>query len=158
VRWRDDGRAIIGQINSQMAATVCKIYFHCEKSVNENVDAAKVFVVCISSSNNIHTMKAKKSNKTPVKRARSTDILTGIREVLFEDWNPSGLEDLLPEDVQRNYIIPIFQILAGGRSEQELLEFLYRTGAGFGGVAPEKSAIREHLRPVAKKLLALKLE
>ncbi|MGZ4962196.1 MAG: hypothetical protein ACXWKG_03210 [Limisphaerales bacterium] len=100
-------------------------------------------------------MKSKKSAQ-PVTRKRPADIQTSIREILHDDWNPSGFEDLLPEDVQAHYILPILRILAGTKSEQELLDFLYRTGAGFGGVAPATSTDYDHLRPIARKLLTLK--
>ncbi len=91
------------------------------------------------------------------RRKRPVDIQTSIRQILQEDWNPSGFEDLMPEDVQAYYILPILRILAGSRSEQELVAFLHRTGSGFGGVAPE-SDHSNHLRPIAKKLLKLKFE
>jgi hypothetical protein len=99
-------------------------------------------------------MKAKKNTRstgTPV------DIQTAIREILYEDWNPSGLEDLMPEDVQAHYILPILRIIVGSRSEKEMLEFLHRTGSGFGGMAADASPENEHLRPVARKLLKLKV-
>lgn len=99
-------------------------------------------------------MKSKKSASS-VKRSRPADIQSAIREILQEDWNPSGFEDLMPEDVQAHYILPILRILAGSRSEDELVDFLHRTGSGFGGVGPE-SDDSEHLRPIAKKLLKLK--
>ena len=99
-------------------------------------------------------MKSKKSAPT-AKRKRPVDIQTAIREILREDWNPSGFEDLMPEDVQAHYILPILRILAGSRSEQELIDFLHRTGSGFGGVGPE-SDDTAHLRPIANKLLKLK--
>ena len=101
-------------------------------------------------------MKSKKS-ALPVPRKRPADIQTSIREILQNDWNPGGFEDLLPEDVQAHYILPILRILVGSRSEEELLVFLHRTGAGFGGVAPENSADDERLRPIAQKLLKLKV-
>jgi hypothetical protein len=96
-------------------------------------------------------MKAHKN----AQRKRPADIQTSIREILQNDWNPSGFEDLMPEDVQAHYILPILRILAGSRSEQDLVNFLHRTGSGFGGVAPESDEA-EHLRPIAQKLLKLK--
>jgi hypothetical protein len=102
-------------------------------------------------------MKVKKTNSAADKRAKPVDIQSAIREILYQDWNPSGLEDLMPEDVQAHYILPILRIIVGSRSEQEMLEFLHRTGSGFGGVAADASAEYEHLRPVARKLLKLKV-
>ena len=101
-------------------------------------------------------MKSKK-NATPARRSRPVDIQTSIREILRNDWNPSGFEDLMPEDIQTHYIMPILRILAGSRSEDELLDFLHRTGSGFGGIGPE-SDDSAHLRPIAQKLLKLKFE
>ena len=97
-------------------------------------------------------MKAKKSAPA---RKRPVDIQTAIRDILRNDWNPSGFEDLMPEDVQSHYILPILRILAGSKSEEELIDFLHRTGSGFGGVGPESNDT-EHLRPIAKTLLKLK--
>jgi hypothetical protein len=102
----------------------------------------------------LYEMKAKKNTRSS---GRPADIQTAIREILYQDWNPSGLEDLMPEDVQAHYILPILRIIVGSRSEKEMLEFLHRTGSGFGGIAADASAENEHLRPVARKLLKLKV-
>lgn len=101
-------------------------------------------------------MKAKKNSRSASKRAKPVDIQTAIREILYQDWNPAGLEDLMPEDLQAHYILPILRIIVGSRSEEEMVEFLHRTGSGFGGVA-DKSTEYEHLRPIARKLLQLKV-
>jgi hypothetical protein len=90
-------------------------------------------------------------------KKRPADIQTSIREILQQDWNPSGFEDLLPEDIQAYYILPILRIIVGSRSEQELVEFLHRTGSGFGGISTDKLENHEHLRPIAQKLLKLKV-
>ena len=63
----------------------------------------------------------------------------------------------MPEDIQAHYILPILRIIVGSRSGEEMLEFLHRTGRGFGGVAADASEEHEHLRPVARKLLKLKV-
>jgi hypothetical protein len=94
-------------------------------------------------------MKAKKNS-------RPVDVQTAIRDILYQEWNPPGLEDLMPEDVQAHYILPILRIIVGSQSEKEMVEFLHRTGSGFGGVA-DKSTEYEHLRPIARKLLKLKV-
>jgi hypothetical protein len=99
-------------------------------------------------------MKAKKSTGSS---KRPVDMQTAIREILYQDLNPPGLEDLMPEDVQAHYILPILRILCGSRTEKDLLEFLHRTGSGFGGAAAD-TAEHDHLRPVAQKLLKLKLQ
>jgi hypothetical protein len=58
----------------------------------------------------------------------------------------------LPQDEYDTYIAPIYRILAGTRSEQGLIECLFRMEGYIRGdqpVSPEK------LRPIAKKLLEL---
>jgi hypothetical protein len=34
--WRDDGRAIVRQIDGKLAASVCEINFHCVRERNRN--------------------------------------------------------------------------------------------------------------------------
>ncbi len=61
-----------------------------------------------------------------VKRAR--EIQDAIGEVLMQHWDPIGIADV-PEarGEYDGYIGPVYRILAGSRSEQELIELLFRT-------------------------------
>ena len=84
---------------------------------------------------------------------RGREVMQLIREALMRDWDPIGVADI-PEaaDEYDSYIGSVYRILAGSRSEDELVEFLRHTEIetmGLGG------ASRERLREVARKLLAL---
>ncbi|MBN2019592.1 MAG: hypothetical protein JW749_05140 [Sedimentisphaerales bacterium] len=80
---------------------------------------------------------------------RAAEILDSIRQILFHDWNPYCV-DKNPnlEDEYDCFISPVYQILTGSRSEEELIDFLFS----------ESKGIREKLRPIAKKLLALNVK
>ncbi len=83
--------------------------------------------------------------------AKAAQIQGSIRRVLYEDWNPIGVGSLPPDEHDR-YIAPVYRILAGTRSEQELIECLCRIewdDIGMPCGSPEK------LKPIARKLLAL---
>ncbi len=85
---------------------------------------------------------------------RAAEIQDSIRQILYRDWNPIGFADL-PGDEYDSYIAPVYRILAGSRSEQELIEFLFRTARDTIGVACETPEHLEQLRPVARRLLEL---
>ena len=82
---------------------------------------------------------------------RAAEIQASIRQVLYRDWNPIGVGSL-PEDEYDSYIAPVYRILAGSRSEQELVDLLYRIERDSIGMPCESP---EMLRPVARKLLEL---
>ena len=77
---------------------------------------------------------------------RAAKIQDSIRQVLYRDWDPIGLP-LLPADEYDDYIAPVYQILVGSRSEQELID------GGVELIGFEKSP--EELRPIARRLLEL---
>jgi hypothetical protein len=85
------------------------------------------------------------------KRAR--EIQEAIGEVLMQHWDPIGVANV-PEARSEydGYIGPVYRILVGSRSEQELTEFLFRTAHDILG-EPGESA--DYLRPVARRLLEL---
>jgi hypothetical protein len=89
---------------------------------------------------------------TDSRESRAAKIQDSIRQVLYRDWNPVGFGDALPADEYDSYIAPVYRILVGSRSEQELIEFLFSTERDIIGVPCESP---EQLRPVAHKLLEL---
>ena len=93
------------------------------------------------------------------KNKRAEEIQNEIREILRFDWNPINFEGL-PIDEYDSYIGPVYEILAGSRSEDDLIKYLDWTAANTIFGMPEKSsnATREALRPIAKKLLALNVK
>lgn len=88
------------------------------------------------------------------KRARR--VMDSIRDVLMRDWDPIGVADI-PEaaDEYDSYIAPVYRILAGNRSTDELIGFLYRTETETMGLS---RISRWHLRKVAETLLSLEVE
>ncbi len=91
---------------------------------------------------------------TDSREKRAAEIQDSIRQVLYHDWNPIGVPDL-PEDEYDSYIAPVYRILSGSRSEQELVEYLFRTARDTIGVACETAEHLEQMRPVARRLLEL---
>ena len=89
---------------------------------------------------------------TDTREKRAAEIQDSIRQILYHDWNPIGLGGALPEDEYDSYIAPVYRILAGSRSEQDIIEFLFRTERDTIGLPCESP---EQLRPVARRLLEL---
>lgn len=83
----------------------------------------------------------------------AAEIQDSIRQVLFLDWDPIGVNDN-PRlaDEYDSYITPIYRILASTRSEDDLIDYLFETEHDTIGCGCQS---REQLRPVAQKLLAL---
>src|SRR6266571_2272334 len=86
---------------------------------------------------------------------KAAEIQDSIRQILYQDWNRIRFAGSLPEDEYDSYIAPVYRILAGSRSEQELIEFLFRTDEDIMGATRTPSEHYEQLRPVARKLLEL---
>ena len=89
---------------------------------------------------------------TDSKKQKAADIQQYIRGILYHDWNPIGFAGLLPADEYDSYIAPVYRILAGSRSEQELIELLFSLERDIIGSPCNEP---EQLRPVARKLLEL---
>jgi hypothetical protein len=83
---------------------------------------------------------------------RAAKVQDSIRQILRHDWNPIGFAGVLLEDEYDSYIAPVYRILAGSRSEQELIECLFCLERDAIGVPCESA---EQLRPVARRLLEL---
>lgn len=84
---------------------------------------------------------------------RAAEIQDSIRQILFQDWDPVCVGDNPNlQNEYDSYIAPVYRILMGSRSEQELIDYLSRTELDEMGM-PCKSP--EKLRPVARKLLTL---
>ena len=84
---------------------------------------------------------------------RVAEIQDSIRQILLHDWNPIAFP--VPDGEYDGYVGPIYRILAGSRSEQELCEFLFRTARDTVGVADDTVQHFELCRPIARKLLKL---
>jgi hypothetical protein len=85
-------------------------------------------------------------------RDRAAEIQDSIRQILYREWDPIGVSGTAPDDEYDSYIAPVYRILTGSRSEQVLIEFLFRTERDTIGLSCESP---EQLRPVARRLLEL---
>ena len=84
----------------------------------------------------------------------SDSLQQDIREILLADWDPSNAARF--EASRReydSYIGPLLNLLLGGSTEQELIEFLHDRELECMCFPP---AGKSHLRRVAQKLLALR--
>lgn len=81
--------------------------------------------------------------------------MQAIRDTLMRGWDPIGIAHI-PEaaDEYDSYIGSVYRILADSPSEEQLIEFLYRTETETMGLG---TGSREHLREVARMLLALNI-
>src|SRR5258705_7649079 len=86
---------------------------------------------------------------------RARAVQESIKQVLLLDWDPIGVNDV-PEaqDEYDSYVGGVYRILASGCSEDEVVEHLWKIEAHTMGLGP---ADRESLRPIATKLMNLKL-
>lgn len=84
---------------------------------------------------------------------RAAEIQDSIRRILFQHWDPIGVNDNPGlRDEYDSLIAPVYRIVTGSRSEQELMELLFRDeidAAGFPHTSPEQ------VRPIARMLLEL---
>lgn len=91
----------------------------------------------------------------PTGKERGLQIQNSIRQILFYDWDPIGIsKDSTWDDEYDSYIAPIYRILVGTRSEDEIVKRLFQIERDSMGIARED---RETLRPVARKLLELEV-
>jgi hypothetical protein len=89
----------------------------------------------------------------PTRQERALQIQNSIRQILFYDWDPIGIsKDSTWDDEYDAYIAPIYRILVGTRSEDEIVNRLLQMERDSMHGAREE---REALRPVAQKLLEL---
>ena len=88
---------------------------------------------------------------TDSRESRAAKIQDSIRQVLYHDWHPIPVPDL-PEDEYDSYIAPVYRVLVGSRSEQELIDCLFRLERDAIDMSSESP---EQLRPIARRLLEL---
>lgn len=90
----------------------------------------------------------------PAKQALK--IFDSIRQVLIRDWDPIGVggENRLADEYDA-YVAPVYRILVGDRSENDLIEELRRIEVDEIGVGPSNV---ESLRLVAQNLLSLSVK
>jgi hypothetical protein len=86
---------------------------------------------------------------------RELKVMDSIRQVLFQEWDPIGVND--NETLSGEYdscIAPVYRLLAEGASAQAIAECLFKLEHELG--VPGKS--KDHLLPVAIRLRSLDIE
>lgn len=58
------------------------------------------------------------------KRKRIAEIAESIRRVLFDDWDPIGVNDLAPGDEYDSYIGGVYRLLASGADTKTIEDHL----------------------------------
>jgi len=85
------------------------------------------------------------------KKAKAIEIQESIRQILFYDWDPIGINEFGPSDEYDSYAGSIYRLLASGTSEYQIIERLYQFETASMGL----SGNREKLKHVAEKLMKL---
>lgn len=83
---------------------------------------------------------------------RGVEIQDAIRQILYHEWDPIGVSGWGPDDEYDSYIGPIYRILVGSRSKQEIIDFLHETERTTIGMPYERP---EQLQKIAYKLLQI---
>ena len=85
-------------------------------------------------------------------KKRSEDarkIQESIRQILWNDWDPIGINDSGPDDEYDSYVGGIYRLLACGTSEYQVIERLYQLET----VSMRLNGDRIRLQKVAEKLM-----
>ena len=96
------------------------------------------------------------------KRKHAKDIQNSIRQILFNDWDPISINDNSNlVDEYDSVITPIYRILVGSRSQEQVIECLKYSSEELCG-KPNKSSdfyvlenAENELKRIAEKLLEL---
>ena len=84
---------------------------------------------------------------------RAKDIQDSIRQILLRDWDPINVyPNQNCSDEYDSYIAPIYRILVGNRSEEDIISALSLAEAELMG---KTCAALEQFRSIARKLLEL---
>jgi hypothetical protein len=87
-------------------------------------------------------------------KEKTAEIQESIRLILWNDWDPIGINDSGPDDEYDSYVGGIYRLLASGASEYQIVERLYQLETISMGIDGLREG-REGLKSVAEKLLKL---
>ncbi len=93
----------------------------------------------------------------PNKRARLSQskfyrLYQAVREILFREWDPIGVNCHAPADEYDSYAPGICRLLEAGADEVRLTEHLHKLATESMGLS---NSDREHHRRIARRLLSL---
>ena len=72
-----------------------------------------------------------------------------VDEILWNDWDPIGINDSAPRDEYQSYVPGIYKMLIEDRTEKEIAERLNKIAISSMGL----SGNLEHCKTIAKKLI-----
>ena len=72
-----------------------------------------------------------------------------VNEILWNDWDPIGVNDIAPRDEYHSYVPEIFSLLIQNKTDKEISNRLYKIETETIGVLGS----REHCLMIAKKLI-----
>ena len=84
------------------------------------------------------------------RKEKATEIQEAIRLVLWNDWDPIGINDSGPDDEYDSYVGG-YRLLASGASEYQIIERLYQLET----ISMGMDGRRDRLKNVAEKLMKL---
>ncbi|MEO9885454.1 MAG: hypothetical protein ABJR05_07605 [Balneola sp.] len=77
------------------------------------------------------------------------ELYKAVDEILWNDWDPIGVNDIAPRDEYQSYVPEIFSMLIHIKTEKEIADRLYKIETETIGVFGSK----EHCLTIAKKLI-----
>lgn len=72
-----------------------------------------------------------------------------VDSILWNDWDPIGVNDIAPRDEYQSYVPEIFSLLIQNKTDKEISDRLYKIETETIGVLGS----REHCLKIAKKLI-----
>jgi hypothetical protein len=87
--------------------------------------------------------------KRQSKREKAIEIQESIRQILFYEWDPIGINKFGLSDEYDSYAGSIYRLLASGASKYQIVERLYQFETASMGL----NGNRENLGHVAEKLI-----
>ena len=89
------------------------------------------------------------------KKEKAAQIQESIRQILFNDWDPIGINDFAPDDEYDSYVGGIYRLLASGADEYKIVERLHQYETMSMGLKSNLKSSHERLKSVAEKLTKL---
>jgi hypothetical protein len=77
------------------------------------------------------------------------ELYKAVDEILWNDWDPIGVNEIAPRDEYQSYVPEIFSMLIQNKTDIEISDRLYKIETETIGVLGRK----EHCLTIAKKLI-----